>query len=41
VRIEGGSDPAEGDVYGSGGLLPGPDAALAGPIFEEWLDAAS
>jgi hypothetical protein len=22
----------------SGGLLPGPDAILAGPPFEEWLE---
>jgi uncharacterized protein YbjT (DUF2867 family) len=28
-------------VYESGGLLPGPDAILAGPTFEEWLDAAA
>jgi uncharacterized protein YbjT (DUF2867 family) len=24
-------------VYEEGGLLPGPDATLAGPTFEEWL----
>ena len=28
-------------VYESGGLLPGPDAILAGPTFEEWLDEAA
>ena len=28
-------------VYESGALLPGPDATLAGPTFEEWLDAAA
>jgi uncharacterized protein YbjT (DUF2867 family) len=31
----------DGDVYLSGALLPGPDAILAGPTFEEWLDAQS
>jgi hypothetical protein len=25
------------DLYETGGLLPGPDATLAGPTFEEWL----
>jgi hypothetical protein len=43
VRIEGGSDPAdpESDLYETGALLPGPDATLAGPTFEEWLDSTS
>ena len=43
LRIEGVSDPADPDrdVFEKGGLLPGPDAALAGPTFEEWLDATS
>ncbi len=43
VRIEvasGGADP-DGEAYTSGALLPGPHATLAGPTFEEWLDAAS
>jgi uncharacterized protein YbjT (DUF2867 family) len=41
VRIEGVSDPDGPDhgLYESGALLPGPDAALAGPTFDEWLDA--
>jgi len=41
VRIEGVSDPADPDrdLYETGALLPGPDAALAGPTFEEWLDS--
>jgi hypothetical protein len=30
----------EGDLYDSGAALPGPDAQLAGPTFEEWLKAA-
>jgi uncharacterized protein YbjT (DUF2867 family) len=43
VTIEGVSDPADpdGHLNESGALLPGPDAILAGPTFEEWLDAAS
>jgi uncharacterized protein YbjT (DUF2867 family) len=43
VKIEGVSDPADpdGHLNESGALLPGPDAILAGPTFEEWLDAAS
>jgi uncharacterized protein YbjT (DUF2867 family) len=27
----------EGDLYDSGAALPGPDATLAGPTFEDWL----
>jgi uncharacterized protein YbjT (DUF2867 family) len=27
-----------GDLGANGGLLPSPDAVLAGPTFEEWLD---
>jgi len=42
VRIEGVSDPADPDaaLYETGALLPAPDATLAGPTFEEWLDSA-
>jgi uncharacterized protein YbjT (DUF2867 family) len=29
----------ESDLYDSGAALPGPDAKLAGPTFEEWLKA--
>ena len=41
VRIESVSDPADPDrdQYESGGLLPGPDATLAGPTFEAWLES--
>jgi uncharacterized protein YbjT (DUF2867 family) len=41
IRIEGVSDPADpdSDLYRTDGLLPGPDATLTGPTFEEWLDA--
>lgn len=43
VRIEGVSDPDDPDagLYETGALLPGPDATLAGPTFEEWLDSQS
>jgi uncharacterized protein YbjT (DUF2867 family) len=41
ARVEGVSDPAAGSVFESGGLLPGPDAILAGPTFVEWLDAGA
>jgi hypothetical protein len=39
VRIEGVSNPddPDGDLYENGALLPGPQATLAGPTFEEWL----
>jgi len=41
VRVEGVSDPEDPDnsLYTDGGLLPGPDATLAGPTFEAWLEA--
>jgi uncharacterized protein YbjT (DUF2867 family) len=41
VKIEGVSDPADPDreLNEGGGLLPGPGAILAGPTFQEWLDA--
>jgi uncharacterized protein YbjT (DUF2867 family) len=41
ARIEAVSDPDDPEqaLYASGGLLPGPDAVLAGPTFEEWLDS--
>jgi hypothetical protein len=41
VRIEGVTDPADPDgaVYENGGLLPGPDATLAGPTYKEWLES--
>jgi uncharacterized protein YbjT (DUF2867 family) len=43
LRIEGARDPDDPDVHlnESGALLPGPQATLAGPAFEEWLDATS
>jgi uncharacterized protein YbjT (DUF2867 family) len=41
VRVEAASDPDDPDarLFEEGGLLPGPDAVLAGPTYEEWLDA--
>jgi uncharacterized protein YbjT (DUF2867 family) len=43
VRIEGVSDPADPDrdLFEAGALLPGPDATLGGPTFEEWLDSTA
>jgi uncharacterized protein YbjT (DUF2867 family) len=37
--VEGVSDPDDPDavLMETGGLLPGPNATLAGPTFEEWL----
>jgi uncharacterized protein YbjT (DUF2867 family) len=41
VKIEGVSDPTDPDLalMESGAMLPSPHATLAGPTFEEWLDA--
>jgi uncharacterized protein YbjT (DUF2867 family) len=41
LRAEEVSNPADPDheLLENGALLPGPDATLAGPTFEEWLDA--
>lgn len=41
LRVEGASDPSNPDMvlWESGGSLPGPGATLAGPTFEEWLEA--
>jgi uncharacterized protein YbjT (DUF2867 family) len=43
VRIEGVSDADDPEqaLYASGALLPGPDAVLAGPTFEQWLDSTA
>jgi uncharacterized protein YbjT (DUF2867 family) len=43
ARVEGAGDPADPDQQRneSGALLPGPRATLAGPTFEQWLDAGS
>jgi hypothetical protein len=41
LQIEAGADPGDPDgLYEKGVLLPGPEATLAGPTFEEWLDSA-
>jgi uncharacterized protein YbjT (DUF2867 family) len=41
LRIEEAHDPSDPDSvrYATGAALPGPGAKLAGPTFEEWLDA--
>jgi uncharacterized protein YbjT (DUF2867 family) len=43
VRVEVVSDPDDPEqaLYASGALLPGPDAVLAGPTFEQWLDSTA
>ncbi|TDD68926.1 hypothetical protein E1262_14370 [Jiangella aurantiaca] len=40
VKVEGVSDPddADGVLYESGQVLPGPNAIIAGPTFAEWLE---
>jgi uncharacterized protein YbjT (DUF2867 family) len=41
LRFEGVTNPADPDgaLYESGGLLPGPDATLAGPTYADWLES--
>jgi uncharacterized protein YbjT (DUF2867 family) len=41
LRVEETSDPSDPDSerYANGAALPGPNAKLAGPTFEEWLNA--
>jgi uncharacterized protein YbjT (DUF2867 family) len=41
LRVEGSSDMygVESELAETGALLPGPDATLAGPTYEEWLEA--
>lgn len=41
LAVEEVSDPADPDreLYETGALLPGPNAALVGPTFAEWLNA--
>ena len=43
LPVVGWSDPDDPDreLQESGGLLPGPEATLAGPTYEEWLDLRS
>jgi uncharacterized protein YbjT (DUF2867 family) len=43
ARIEEANDPTDPAqaVYESGALLPGPEATLAGPTFEAWLNEAA
>jgi uncharacterized protein YbjT (DUF2867 family) len=35
------ADDPDRDVFEKGGLLPGPEATLAGPTYEAWLDRSS
>jgi uncharacterized protein YbjT (DUF2867 family) len=40
VQVQGVRDPTrDGEAVAAGALLPGPDATLTGPGFQEWLDA--
>lgn len=41
LRVEEAANPddPDGELLANGTLLPGPEAILAGPTFEEWLDA--
>jgi uncharacterized protein YbjT (DUF2867 family) len=43
TRVEELSNPSDpdADLLANGTLLPGPNAVLAGPTFEEWLDSDS
>lgn len=43
LKTEAVSNPDDPDtpLNENGGLLPGPNAILSGPTFEEWLDASS
>jgi uncharacterized protein YbjT (DUF2867 family) len=43
LKVEGVTDKDDPDaeLMAAGALLPGPDAIIAGPTFEEWLDAQS
>jgi uncharacterized protein YbjT (DUF2867 family) len=37
IEVAHNPDDPDADLYESGAMLPGPDAILAGPTFEEWL----
>jgi uncharacterized protein YbjT (DUF2867 family) len=43
VKVQVVRNPADpdADMQATGGMLPGPGARLAGPTFEQWLDAVS
>jgi len=40
LRIQEDDAPFDAEAYASGTALPGPNAKLAGPTFEEWLKAS-
>lgn len=39
VELAANPDDPDAEANAAGALLPGPDAIIAGPTFEEWLDA--
>ncbi len=39
VEARGAPDDSADGRAATGALLPGPNAAIIGPIFEQWLDA--
>jgi uncharacterized protein YbjT (DUF2867 family) len=43
LKVQGVRNPSDPDaeLQASGGLLPGPDAVLAGPTYEEWLASSA
>jgi uncharacterized protein YbjT (DUF2867 family) len=41
LRVEEAPAPADAELYESGGVLPGPEARLVGPTYEEWLNTAA
>jgi uncharacterized protein YbjT (DUF2867 family) len=43
IKVDGVSDPddPEAELFENGSLLPGPHATLAGPTYEQWLDATT
>lgn len=43
LKVQGVRNPSDPDaeLQATGGLLPGPDAVLAGPTYEEWLASST
>jgi uncharacterized protein YbjT (DUF2867 family) len=43
LKVEEVNDPTDPDraVFETGGLLPGPEAILAGPTYEDWLSSST
>jgi hypothetical protein len=42
LKVQGVRNPSDPDaeLQANGGLLPGPEAVLAGPTYEQWLEAS-